>query len=239
MNNFYADNKHFTDKTVTLSGDEYYHATRSCRVKTGEVIGVTDGCGKRVEARIASIDSSAITAGIEHDVSGMGEPAVHITVALSLIKPSRFELAVEKCTELGVRRFVPLYTKRCAHNPKRFNLERIKKIACEAAKQSGRSWIPEVTEPVNVVDLFNYFQGTVVIALQSAEKNIKDIKKRIIGSQAVTLIVGPEGDFTDEERDMILTGDALSVSLGGLTLRSETAAIAVTALTVCAMEKEC
>ena len=90
-----------------------------------------------------------------------------------------------------------------------------------------------------MVDLFNYFQGTVVIALQSAEKNIKDIKKRIIGSQAVTLIVGPEGDFTDEERDMILTGDALSVSLGGLTLRSETAAIAVTALTVCAMEKEC
>ncbi|MBT4482802.1 MAG: RsmE family RNA methyltransferase, partial [Candidatus Latescibacteria bacterium] len=72
-----------------------------------------------------------------------------------------------------------------------------------------------------------------------AEKNIKDIKKRITGSQAVTLIVGPEGDFTDEERDMILTGGALPVSLGGLTLKSETAAIAATALAVCAMEKEC
>ena len=99
--------------------------------------------------------------------------------------------------------------------------------------------MPEVTEPGSLVDLFACSQGTVVLAVRSAEKNIKDLKKRITGSQAVTLVVGPEGDFTDEERDMILTGGALPLSLGGLTLRSETAAIAATALVVHATEKEC
>ena len=141
MQNFYTSKDNFTDKTVRLSGEEHHHATRSCRVKIGEIIGVTDGCGKRVYARIGVIDSQSLTAVIERDVSDVGEPDSEITVAISVIKPARFEIAVEKCTELGVRHFVPLLTERCEQDiSNRLKIERLSRIALEAAKQSGRSW---------------------------------------------------------------------------------------------------
>lgn len=225
MQNFYTHRDNFTGDSVKLAGSEHRHATRSCRVKTGELIGVTDGCGRHVEARITAIDKHTLVAGIERDVSGRGEPAVEITVALALIKPSRFELAVEKCTELGARRFLPLVTERSVVKPGRLNIERLKKITFEAAKQSGRSWIPEVTEPVDLKDVFDHTHGTTLIALKSAEQSMESVLKRISGSEAVTLLFGPEGDFTVEESDILITGGAVPVSLGGLTLRSETAAI--------------
>ena len=230
MQNFYSDRVSFTDTTVTLNGNEYRHATRSCRVKVGEVIGVMDGCGKRVEARIVSIGRKTLTAVIEHDRSGRGEPSLAIHLALSLIKPARFELAIEKCTELGARRFIPVITERCAWRPERFNFDRLKKIAFEAAKQSGRSWLPSITEPVNLSDVFAYTHGIVLVALRHAEQHIGSLVKHLSGSDDITLIIGPEGDFTDMECDILMTGNALPVSLSGLTLRSETAAIIATAL---------
>jgi len=230
MQNFLAPKENFTDTVVALSGDEYFHATRSCRVRVGESIGVTDGCGRRVEARIMEIDRNTLRAEITSDVSGQGEPAVEINVALALIKSARFELAVEKCTELGVRRFVPLVTGRCTVKPERVNLERLRKIALEAAKQSGRSRVPEITEPVNLMELYESVHGTVVLATASAELSMDDAVMRILESGQVTLVIGPEGDFTDEERDVLITGGAVPVAIGGLTLRSETAAIAAAAL---------
>ena len=82
MQNFTADRLKFTDTTVILTGEEHHHATRSCRVRIGELIGVTDGFGKRVVARIEAIDSRTLTAVIERDVSGDGEPSLEITLIL-------------------------------------------------------------------------------------------------------------------------------------------------------------
>ena len=229
MQNFCGDSVNFSDTLVILNGNEHHHATRSCRVKVGEVIGIMDGCGKRVEARITSIGRRILTAEIEQDVSGIGEPSMAIHVALSLIKPVRFEMAIEKCTELGAHRFIPLVTKRCSWSSEHLNFERLKKISFEAAKQSGRSWLPNMSAPVNLTEVFAHTHGIVLVALRSAEQHIGSLVKHLSGSDAVTLIIGPEGDFTDEERDILITGNALPVSLGGLTLRSETAAIIATA----------
>jgi len=229
MQNFVAHRSGFIGTTVTLAGEEYFHATRSCRVRHGEIIGLTDGCGRRVLARIVGIDAEKLTAEIERDVSGENEPPLEITVALALIKPSRFETAVEKCTELGARRIIPLITARTTVKPKRLNIERLERIAREAAKQSGRSWIPSIHEPLHLFEVFGESPGVVLLASRDTGGEIEDALKHVPDPGAVTVVVGPEGDFTEEEREVMISGGAVPVSLGGLTLRSETAAIAATA----------
>ena len=231
MQNFITERTQFTDTIVTLAGAEHHHATRSCRVRTGELIGVTDGCGKRVEARIEAIDSRMLTAAIERDVSGIGEPAIEITVALALISPARFETAVEKCTELGARRFAPVFARRCTVNPGRLKLDRLKRIVVEAAKQSGRSYIPEIVEPVPIQSLQADAWGQVLAAMKGAASSLESALQGC-ATERIALVIGPEGDFTDEEMAMLSGIGARFFSLGKLLLRSETAAIAATALVV-------
>lgn len=233
MQNFYTTKENFTDKTVRLLGEEHHHATRSCRVKVGEIIGVTDGCGKRVHARIEAIDSQSLTAVIECDISGAGEPDSEITVAISIIKPARFETAVEKCTELGVRHFIPLLAERCKQNiSNRLKIEKLSRIALEAAKQSGRSWVPEIVPPINLMDFLKQPQGSILAASQKADRSLEEIRSFIINNSKLTLVIGPEGDFNDEEYNIMTEYGVVLFSMGELTLRTETAGIAATALVV-------
>jgi len=225
MQNFIADTSGFTGTTVRLEGEEHHHATRSSRVRIGELIGVTDGHGRRVEARIETIDSRMLTAVIERDVSGAGEPPVEITMALALIKPARFEMAVEKCTELGARQFMPLIAERCMVDPVRFRLDRLERIIREAVKQSGRSWIPGICDAVPVQKLAESTDGRLFSAYRSAKISMADALQRAGDSRKYVIAVGPEGDFTDEEIACLIAGGATLFTLGGLTLRSETAAI--------------
>jgi len=233
MQNFYTSKDNFTYKTVRLLGEEHHHATRSCRVKIGEIIGVTDGCGKRVHARIEVIDSQSLTAVIERDVSGVGEPDLEITVAISVIKPARFEIAVEKCTELGVRHFIPLLAERCERNiSDRLKIDRLSRIVLESAKQSGRSWVPEIVPPINLVDFLRQSNGSVLAASQKADKSLEMVCSFIKDNNKLTLIIGPEGDLTDEEYYTMTESGVMLFSMGELTLRTETAGIAATALVV-------
>jgi 16S rRNA (uracil1498-N3)-methyltransferase len=89
MQNFYSPHELFDGLTVALAEDEYHHAVRTCRVRIGETIGVTDGCGRRVEARIETIDRNMLVARVTRDVSGCGESRT--ALALALVKPARFE----------------------------------------------------------------------------------------------------------------------------------------------------
>ncbi len=230
MQTYYAETCLFSGDIVTLTGKEHHHATCSCRVKVGEIIAVTDGCGRKVEARIATIDAQILTARIERDLSGYGELSSEIIVALSLIKPSRYEFAVEKCTELGVRGFVPLVTSHCEIKPGRFNIERLARISLEASKQSGRSWVPMINQPVNITELFTRVKGSFFAAVKPADTSAEKVLKNFPEGCTLTLIIGPEGGFTEEELKFMKINGAVFFSLGGLTLRSETAAVAATAL---------
>ncbi|MFA6472276.1 MAG: RsmE family RNA methyltransferase [Candidatus Latescibacterota bacterium] len=227
MQNFFASQEYFTCDTVRLTGEEYHHATRACRVRIGEMIGVTDGRGRRVEARIVSITGSHLEAQVIRDISGLGEPSCEIILALSLIKPARFETAVEKCTELGVRRIIPLNAQRCEYSESRLNQDRLSRIALEAAKQSGRSWLPEIAPAAEIRTLSVQGEG-IFVASQNALESIEDILNRVTAEKLI-LAVGPEGDFTPEEYTCFSDRGASFFSLGELTLRSETAAISAVA----------
>ena len=199
---------------------------------------MTDGRGKRVEARIKTIDSNTLTAEIERDVSGAGELTVEISVALALIKPARFEFAVEKCTELGARRFIPVIANRCMVKPDRIKTTRLRQITREAAKQSGRSWIPEILQPIELEELDVPDSCRLLVANRTAEKDIEEALKPILASPELIVAVGPEGDFTGEELKQLINRGAILFSLGELTLRSETTAMAATAHTVAMVRKK-
>lgn len=234
MQNFFVPAGSMDGVRVVLSGDEYHHATRSCRVCPGDRIGVTDGRGRRVEARIEAIDRSSLTACVERDVSGRGEPSVEITLALALVKPARFEIAVEKCTELGVRKIVPLAVERCEREGARLNPDRLRRIAREAAKQSGRSWIPEILPPAGLDTVCGH-PGLLLAALQESGTGITRELAGARTAAGLTILIGPEGDFTVAERALMAGCGVIPVSLGGLTLRAETAAVTAVALTVAAL----
>ncbi|MDP2981863.1 MAG: RsmE family RNA methyltransferase [Candidatus Latescibacter sp.] len=234
MQNFFTFPECFIDGMVRLTGEEYHHAARVCRVRVGEMIGVADGRGRRVEARIETITGSYLEARATRDVSGRGEPSREITLALSLIKPARFEIAVEKCTEFGVRRFIPLAVQRCEYSPARFNSVRLARIALEAAKQSGRSWLPDIA-PVSGIEVLSRPGHALLVASQKAQESLEDVLSHVTADKLI-LAVGPEGDFTPEEIASLGAQGALFFSLGGLTLRAETAAIAAVAL--CGVNKK-
>ncbi|MBN1294567.1 MAG: 16S rRNA (uracil(1498)-N(3))-methyltransferase [Candidatus Latescibacteria bacterium] len=237
MQNFYVEDINAASGYITLTGDEYMHATRSSRVRVGEKIGVTDGRGCRVVARIESIDHQKLAAAIEQDVSGQGEPPVIISGGLALIKPARFESAVEQCAELGVRQMIPVITERCLVKPERINIPRIQRIAREAAKQSGRSWIPEISQPVELHEFLQTSDNPIFVAHKDAIMSLPDVLKNVMPCYALTLIIGPEGDFTDDEIGFMKSHSVIPFSLGGLTLRSETAIVAATAVVVAVVSK--
>jgi 16S rRNA (uracil1498-N3)-methyltransferase len=163
-------------------------------------------------------------------VSGAGEPTAEITVALAVVQPVRFEAAVEKCAELGARRIVPLKAERCMVGSERLKPDRLKRIAFEAAKQAGRSWFPKIGEPVAVDSLAS--ESPLLAALQGTDMTIGEAICRLGKIRRLAIAIGPEGDFTDSEHALLESFGALAVSLGGLTLRSETAAMAAVALAV-------
>ncbi len=231
MQNFLTPPDAFTEDRVVLEGDEYFHATRSCRVRSGEIIGVTDGVGRRVEARIGTIDSRRLEAVIMRDVSGEGELAVHVSLALALIKPDRFETAVEKCTELGVRRILPFIAERSTVKAARIRTGRLENIARSAVKQAGRSWMPEIRDPAPLGGLLEETaDGTMLAAFTGTAGAPGLTVAGMTSAGPLTLLVGPEGGFTEGERALLMENGALPVGLGGLTLRAETAAVAGMAL---------
>ncbi len=229
MQNFFAPPERLSGDTIILDGDEYRHAARVCRVRTGELIGITDGRGRRVEARVDTIGRDFLEAAMERDVSGLGEPTADITLALALIKPSRFEEAVEQCTELGVRRIVPVRMERCERESFRIRDDRLARIALEAAKQSARSWIPEIADTATIDEVCAR-PGFIIAAIPGSQGSIRDAAASAGTIREITVIIGPEGDFSPEENAFMTEHGAMPVSLGGLILRAETAAAVAVAL---------
>ncbi len=225
MFTFHAHPDRFTTHDIVLTGDEYRHATRAVRVAVDDLIAVTDGRGRRVAARITAIDAESLTAVETADLSGLGEPTRTVTLALALIQPRRFEQAVEQCTEIGIRRFMPLIAGRCEVRSDRIRLERLDSIMLSAAKQAGRSWLPGVCDPVTVADAAAGIEGAAFLCTGADDRTIFTAVASLAPEAPVTVIVGPEGDFTAAERDIFFAAGALPVSLGGLVLRSETAAV--------------
>jgi len=229
---FYTPPHLISGGELAIEGDEFSHLTHVMRKRVHDRIRVVDGLGHAYEATIAEISRRKALCTVERSTTFEGEPARRVDLAAALLKnSSRFDVLVEKTTEIGVQRIVPLITERTI--PRHARTDRWQKLALAAMKQSGRSVLPAVAEPA----MFATFVAAVpkehcrLLAHEKTEKSpIRSMD--IPPGTAVTICIGPEGGFTDAEVSAAVAAGFSPVSLGPRRLRTETAAIVALAALV-------
>ncbi|UCF04449.1 MAG: 16S rRNA (uracil(1498)-N(3))-methyltransferase [bacterium] len=211
---------------VCLAPAESHHMVRVARVRVGGSVTLLDGRGGIYEAVLVSSDGERCELEIRSHLQA--EPPPPLDLALAVTKAHRMDLAVEKCTELGIRKFIPFRSARCvwrngggAGERKR---ERLLKKAVAACKQSGFPYFPDVSEVVGFESLLSLFPSYSTVYLAHRE-TAPSAPHGINETDSVLGIVGPEGGFDDTEIDAMLGLGAVPVSLGRYRLRSETAAV--------------
>ncbi|MEA3020990.1 MAG: rRNA (uracil1498-N3)-methyltransferase [Actinomycetota bacterium] len=199
----------------TVAADDRHHLERVLRVRRGDPVDVSDGAGRWRSGTLG--DAGAVDPTSEVELAPRVEP--DITVAFALTKGERPELVMQKLTELGADRIVPFTSGRSVvrwdAGRAAANVERLRRIAREAAMQCRRAWLPDVAE-------LSTFAGAC--ALEGA--SIAEIGGARPKLANPTVLVGPEGGWTDDERACGLP----TVGLGSHVLRAETAAIAAATL---------
>ncbi len=162
----------------------------------------------------------------QNRAAGVAKPKRNIALYMAIIKNSNFDLVVEKATELGVSKIVPIKTERTVKSG--LNFDRLNKLAIEASEQSGRIDIPEISE---IVDLDNGIQsalsdfGVETIFFGHISENEEKNSNNLAVSENIALFIGPEGGWSDEEIKMFEEAGIKPISLGQFVLRAETAAI--------------
>jgi len=220
----------FGKQTVTLAEDEARHLREVLRLKPGDEVSVFDGEGKEFRANVAQARRESATLELQNETEpARPESPLQITLAVALLKGEKFDLVVQKATELGVTKFVPLITRHAdiklrdqADAAKR--VTRWQRIALEAAKQSGRAVVPEVSLPTPLQSVFNPSSPCLLFSERAGHGLTQ------IDMDRVTAIVGSEGGWSDEELEQARAARAQIVTLGGRILRAETAAITAAAL---------
>lgn len=228
MRRFYVGNA-VTGLVATLSDAESKHVRQVLRLEEGTPVLVFDGKGSQYEATLQYAPDGQTQCAIGEKVEQNVELPVHVTVYQALIKGDHFDYAVQKSVEGGATRIVPFVTERCVKIPKspdRF-LERENRIAREAAKQCGRSFIPEVTAPLSFEEAAEKARrGLSILAYEKEHSDsLRTLLQSIGCPQRARIYVGPEGGFTDEEANLLREKGAHWVTLGPRILRAETAAL--------------
>ncbi len=210
---------------VRLEGDEIRHL-KVLRLKKGDQIEVFND--KR-ESGLGTIEKVGMK-GVEVCIEGVEKVRKSLilrVLACSAPKNKRFDVLLQKATELGVDKIIPISTKRSIAKPSETKINRLKKIIIEAAKQSGRNSVPELNSLITVEKLIkNSREYDLKLVLDPKGKQIKEVLKGVTRKKIICL-VGPEGGFTDEEISLAVENGFEVVSLGKGILRVETAGIAV------------
>lgn len=216
-----------------LEGQEHHHLSKVARIQLGEQVWLFDDSGNEYRARVEEIGKEKTSLQILERQPGR-EPDVKITLAQVILKTKKMEWVIQKATELGVDVIVPLISDRTVvklEGIQEKKRDRWKRLAIEASKQSGRSVVPEIIEPLSLKAFIRKEDGSKKLFLSERggrslrEFLIIPFRKGLDGSGSVILLVGPEGGWTETEEQDIMNGRFEAVSLGQLTLRAETAAI--------------
>jgi len=243
LRRFYAEPAAFlpTPGEVTLSEEESRHLRDVLRLRAGDEARVFDGEGH--EFACVVVDAGGRKDAARLEVRGRAEPPspespLRLTLAVALLKGEKFDLVVQKAVELGVGFIKPLVTKRAdvrLHDERDAakRVTRWRRLALEAAKQSGRARVPAVETPQTFEAFVNADPGTNALRVMFAERagaGLDGLPRGESPPLNVAALVGPEGGWEDDEIELARAHGWHVVTLGGRTLRAETAAITVCAL---------
>lgn len=229
--------EHWDEATATLTGAQAEHLARVLRAEVGMEADVVAG-GRVFRARVAAVAGSAQASEVRFNLLSEleAEPALAITLVMSIYKFDHMEWAIEKATELGVAAIAPVVARRSEKHLAQAALkraERWRRIAHEAAQQSRRADVPLIHDPVSLPSRVKAASGAtrIVLAEQERSTTLRSALEESVAAAgaempALEIAVGPEGGWAAEEEALFDANGWRAVSLGPRILRAETAAIA-------------
>ena len=229
------------NEEIWITGSDVNHIKNVLRKKIDDKINICNSdTQKNYECAIKNIEENKIICKIISETKSMSESSLNITIFQGLPKSDKMELIIQKSTELGVKTIVPVITKRTViklkDKDKQTKVERWRKIAEVAAKQSGRDIIPTIENIINIADIkFDEFNKIFVLYENEEKNSIKDeieqLKKNNKEELNIGIIIGPEGGFADSEIEQLrLKPNVSVVTLGKRILRTETVALVVSGI---------
>lgn len=228
MPKFFTKTDYISDNELKIVGEDVSHISRVLRMSEGDSIIVCDGEGNDYDAIITSVSKTEVVAEIKGKYVCDAEPCVDVILYQALPKQGKMEYIIQKNTELGVKRIVPVYTKRCVVKPSD-KTERWSKVAESAAKQCGRGIIPDVLPTISFDEALKQMKE-YDLALMPYECEEEVSLKSVLKStkyRTVSIFIGPEGGFDLKEIEAARNSGIRTVTLGKRILRTETAASAV------------
>jgi 16S rRNA (uracil1498-N3)-methyltransferase len=234
---------------VALTGPQAHQMSRVLRLKPGDRVVLLDGGDREYVVRLAEVRSSAVTGAVESTRPSRPEPRLLLTLYQALVPRDRFETVLQKGTEVGISRFVPVWCERSivpgGDRIDAGRLGRWRRIVTEAAEQCERGIVPELAEPLRFSDALAaaVHAGPLVLAWERERaRSIRDglqsalappapiADARAADRRALGLMIGPEGGFSNREIESARDAGAVTVSLGPRILRTETAGPILAAL---------
>lgn len=225
MSRFYLAPEAWPDHPA-LTGDEARHLAQVLRAKPGDSVTVFDGKGRRANAELLTVSRDRVSLRLGEIVDS-GPPRPAITLAQAIPKGKTMDLIVQKAVELGVSAIQPLVTRNTVVRPGEGKSDKWRRVALEACKQCGQDWLPEIADPLTIESWLGAAEGDlkIIASLVRGTRSFRDVLRSVSHATAVTLLIGPEGDFTSEETAAAIASGFRPVSLGTNVLRSETAAL--------------
>ncbi len=233
---FFAPPENIDGSTVRLSKEETHHLARVLRMQIGDEVSVFDGEGREFKCGIFEVNANSARLEIIESLVIVRESRLDLTLAQGLAKGEKFDFIVQKATELGVSRIVPLATQnsdvRLQEDRSAKRVERWRRISLEAIKQCNRSKLVDIAVPISLEDFLNTDQSAASELLVFSEAGGSTIKEAAAGlaGKSITALVGPEGGWSPGELEMLDARNAKAVSLGPRIVRTETAAVVAVAL---------
>jgi 16S rRNA (uracil1498-N3)-methyltransferase len=235
---FYSPPADIVGSAVTLSAEETHHLIRVLRLTPGDDAFVFDGCGREYRCRFRGVENHLARLDVQDELDDIVESPIRLTLAQALAKGEKFDLIVQKATELGVTSLVPLITRysevRTQDQPSARRGERWRRISLEALKQCGRRTLVDISAP-RTLDEFLRSDGPVsdrwlLVFNERGGKPIREALAGVSKQHEIAALIGPEGGWSETELELLKQAGSTEVTLGPRILRTETAAIVAVTL---------
>ena len=231
LHRFFVPPDCITGERVVFPPDQAHQIRKVLRLRTGDRVIALDGSGAELTVRLEHMGTEIVGA-VEERGQNQAEPAACVVLYQGLLKGAKFELVLQKCTEIGVSRFVPVTSARSIPSePSSARQQRFETIVREAAEQSGRGRLPAVSaaRPFSSAIQDAVVEGAALLLWEDEKiARLRDVVEP--SSAAIGLFVGPEGGFTQREAELASEAGARVAGLGSRILRSETAAMVASTL---------
>ena len=228
MARFFVDKKNISEKSILIDGEDVLHISRVLRMREGDTLTVCDGEKCDYLCEISEISKKEIVCKILERCDNQNECACAVTLYQGVPKGAKMDLIIQKCVEMGAVKIIPFISERTVASAKG-KFDRFQKIATEAAKQSGRGIVPEISEIVSFEEALSLLSQNELSLMAYENCDGKTLKDALRGKNPKTIgiMIGPEGGFAESEVLKAKELGAEIVSLGKRILRTETAGLSV------------